>query len=121
MALPVNHPFNNIIVSGTTTDVTNGKTAAMRAPCRGKIVKISATLGAASATADATATTSIAGTAVTNGVLTLTQASSAAGTTFTVVPSGANTCNEDDAITIAQTGSGTAGGFVTYQVEIRPA
>jgi|SRR5262245_40420336 len=121
MALPVNHPFNNIIVSATTVDGTTGKTAGMRAPCRGKIIKFSATLGAALATSDCTATASIAGTAVTGGQLVLTQSGSAAGTTFTWLPTGANTCNEDDAITIALTGTATAGGHICFQAEIRPA
>jgi len=119
MALPTPHPFFEQVVYATTVDVTTGKTGATRAPFRGVITKLGSVIGAAIATADATATVSIGGTAVTGGAYTLTQSGSAAGNVFTASPTAANTCNEDDAITFAMTGSGTAGGHVTHFAVIR--
>jgi hypothetical protein len=119
MALPTNHPIDEVVVYATTTDVTTGKTGAARAPFTGRVIKVGSMLGAASATADATVTVSIGATAITGGSYVITQAASAAGTTSSAVPTAANTCNEDDAILFALTGSGTAGGFVTHYAVVR--
>lgn len=121
MALPTNHPMDETTVHCTTTDLTTGKTGATRAPFRGRVTKVGTVIGSVLSTADATVTVSIAGTAVTGGAYTVTQSGSAIGNVATASPTGANTCNEDDAITFAQTGSGTAGGFVTHFAVIRRA
>jgi hypothetical protein len=85
-------------------------------------------LGSVLATADATCTVSVAGTAVTGGNWVVTQSGSAIGDLDAASVSGvvangvaanttitaANTCNEGDLIKFAFTGSGTAGG--TYHV-----
>lgn len=59
-------------------------------PVTGTITKIYATTNAALTTGNGTITSSIAGVAVTNGAVTLTQAASAAGSTFSASPSAAN-------------------------------
>ena len=121
MALAVNHPFDEVQVSCSTVDATTGKTGVTRAPFRGVIKKVGSMVGGVLSTADATVTVSVAGVAVTGGAYVITSAASAAGTLGSSVPSGANTCNEDDAISFAQTGSGTAGGHVTHFAVIRRA
>lgn len=121
MALPLSHPFDEVVVYATTVDATTGKTGAARAPFRGKVSKVGSMVGGVLSTADATVTVSIAGTAVTGGAYTITSAASAAGTLGSAVPTAANTCNEDDSITFAQTGSGTAGGHVTHFAVVRRA
>jgi hypothetical protein len=119
MALPTPHPIHEVVVYGSTVDVTTGKTGACRAPFTGRVVKVGAIIGAAIAAADATNTVSIAGVAVTGGAFVMATAASAAGTVFTAVPTGANTCNEDDPITFALTGSGTAGGHCMHFAVVR--
>lgn len=119
MALPVNHPFNEVPVTGSCLDVSTGKAGVIRAPFRGQIVKVGVMVGSVVSTADATCTTSIAGTAITGGVLTITTAASAIGDNFSAVPTAANVCNEDDIIKFAMTGSGTAGGHVHCYAVIR--
>lgn len=119
MALPVAHGFNEVMVTTSALDVSTGKAGAMRAPFQGKIVKIGVMVGSVVSTADATCTTSIAGTAITTGVLTITTASSAIGDHFSALPTAANTVNEDDLIKFAMTGSGTTGGPVHCYAVIR--
>lgn len=126
MALPIAHPLQEVMITGAALDCSTGKAVVMRAPFKGTITEIGTLLGAVLATADATATASIAGTAVTGGAFVLTSASSAIGDLDAVSTSGlvangvaanatitgANTCNEGDVIKIAMTGSGTAGGVL---------
>jgi hypothetical protein len=68
------------------------------APCTGTLTKIYATTNAALTTGNGTITSSIAGVAVTNGAVTLTQAASAAGSTFSASPSAANSVTEGTSI-----------------------
>lgn len=126
MALPIAHPLQEVMITGAALDCSTGKAVVMRAPFKGTVKEIGTLLGAVLATADATATASIAGTAVTGGAFVLTSASSAIGDLDAVSTSGlvangvaanatitgANTCNEGDVIKIAMTGSGTAGGVL---------
>ena len=119
MALPVNHVLNEQTISSSVASVSSTSVVYVRAPFRGKIVKVGTTLSTSSATADATVTTSIAGTNITGGVVTITQSGSAAGLTSTAVPTAVNTCNEDDYIGFTFSGSGTSGGPVTCWAVIR--
>jgi len=114
------------MVTGAATDCSTGKAAVIRAPFKGTIKEVGTMLGAVLATADATVTTSIAGTAITGGSWVITQSGSAIGdldaaaTSGTVANgvaanstiTGANTCLEGDVIKFALTGSGTAGGVL---------
>lgn len=133
MALPIAHPFSEVMVSGASVDASNGKAGVIRAPFKGTIVEAGTMIGSAVATADSTCTLSIAGTAVTGGNWVITSAASAIGdldaasvsgvvangvaanTTIT----GANTCLEGDLLKFAFTGSGTAGGVVHCYAVIR--
>ena len=119
MALPVNHVLYEQTIWGQVASVSSTSVVYLRAPFRGKIVKVGNTLSSASSTADATCTTSIAGTNITGGVITDTQSGSAAGSTFTAIPTAANTCNEDDYVGFTFSGTGTAGGPVTCWAVVR--
>lgn len=87
---------------------------------RGKIKKISSALNGAIATADATLTAKIGGTAVTNGVITVAFSGSAAGDVDTATPSGANTFTEDQAIEIETDGASTNAVAVVITFEVAP-
>jgi len=134
MALPIYHPLQEVMVSGGATDVSTGKAGVIRAPFKGTVKEVGTMLGIAAATADATVTTSIAGTAITGGSWVITQSGSASGDLDAASVSGtvangvaanstitgANTCLEGDLIKFAMTGSGTAGGVVhCYAVIVR--
>lgn len=122
MALPVLHPTLReqratcLTASAGSTPVA----AATCAPFRGKVVKLSATL-AGTLTGDATVTVTIAGTTVTIPTWTLTASGSTAGTTFTVVPTGANTCNEDDSIVFTPAGGTGSSIPCTFSATVQVA
>lgn len=119
MAVQSTHELRRQMIAGQVATVSSTSVVYVRAPFRGKVIKVGATLSSAASTADATCTTSIAGTNITNGVITVTQSGSAAGSTFTATPSAANTCNEDDYIAFTFSGSGTAGGPVTVWADVQ--
>jgi hypothetical protein len=121
MTLPVNHRFDEQVVDTTALSVANGVAGVMRAPFRGIITEIGTMIGSVVSTADATATFSIAGTAITGGAIVITQSGSAIGDLDNAVPSGANQVNEGDLIKVAFTGSGTAGGHVYAYAVVKPA
>jgi hypothetical protein len=87
---------------------SDAKVVYWRAPFKGKIVTVSGILNAALASADGSVTFAIAGTGVTDGVITLTQAASAAGSKFTATPSALNAFAAGDTITATVGGSSTA-------------
>lgn len=118
MALQGTHDLREHTIWGQVANVSSTSVVYSRAPFRGKIVKVGVTLSAASASADATCTTNIAGTNITGGVVTVTQSGSAAGSTFTALPTAANVANEDDYVGFTFSGSGTAGGPVTVWAKI---
>ena len=119
MALPTFHRFSTRKVYGQAANVSSTSTVSVPAPQRGIITEVGAMLSAAASTADATVTTSIAGTAITGGVITITQSGSAAGSTFTAIPTALRRVAENDEIRFAFSGSGTAGGPVTVWATIR--
>jgi hypothetical protein len=90
------------------------------APFAGTITKVRAVLNAALAAADGTVTTAINGTGVTGGVVTLTQAASAAGSQFSASPSALNTVAAGDVITLTVGGGSTATATAGLQIEILP-
>lgn len=132
MALPVSHPLDEVMVTGSKVDVT-AASAVIRAPFKGTIKEVGTMLGSVASTADATVTTSIAGTAITGGSWVITQSGSAIGDLDAAAVSGvvangvaanstitgANTCLEGDVIKFAFTGTGTAGGHVHCYAVIR--
>ena len=90
-------------------DISAEATYYMTARYAGKITKLSSITDGAVGTADVTATFSINGVAVTNGVLTIATAGSAAGDQDEVVPTAANTVAIGDVISFVVTGGGAGG------------
>lgn len=121
MALPVIHPFSERVVTTSAASVVTGISGVARAPFRGRVVEVGTMIGSVVSTADATCTTSIAGTAITGGSFVITQSGSAIGDLDNATPTAANNCNEGDLINFAFTGSGTAGGHVHCYAVIRQA
>jgi hypothetical protein len=133
MALPIAHPLDEVTVATTALSAATGIAGVLRAPFKGTIKEVGTMLGSVLSTADATVTTSIAGTAITGGAFVITQSGSAIGdldaaSISSVVANGvaanatitaANTCLEGDVIKFAMTGSGTAGGHVYCYAVIR--
>ncbi len=133
MALPIYHPIDEVMVSGSALSVLTGVSGVIRAPFKGTVKEIGTMLGSAVTTADATVTTSIAGTAITGGAFVITQSGSAIGdldaasvsgivgngVAANATITGANTCQEGDLIRFAMTGSGTVGGHVHCYAVIR--
>lgn len=133
MALPIAHPLDEVMVSSTALSCATGVAGVIRAPFKGRIVEVGTMLGSVLSTADATVTTSIAGTAITGGAFVIATSSSAIGDLDGASVSGiigngvaanatitaANTCLEGDVIKFAMTGSGTAGGHVHCYAVIR--
>lgn len=78
-------------------------------PHAGDITKIYTAIDSAVLTANATITPAIGVTAVTNGVVTITQAGSAAGDVDVASPSAANTVTAGQAVNFTVTGAGAAG------------
>lgn len=128
MALTPNFPLTVNYLATTTATVVTGQAGYVVAPFRGKILQAGTVIGAATTTADATVTVSVAGTAVTGGAFVITQSGSAAGdhdyaatgdSSANAVITGANgtnIANKNDLIKFALTGSGTAGGPVSCYV-----
>lgn len=126
MALPIYHNLNEVVSYGSAASVVTGIAGVVRAPFKGTIKEVGVMIGSVVATADATVTTSIAGTAITGGAFVVTQSGSAIGdlaaaSTSGIVANGvaakttitgANTCLEGDLIKFLWSGSGTAGGNV---------
>lgn len=134
MALPVYHPLQERMIAGASTSVANGVAGVIRAPFKGRILQAGTMIGSTVASADATCTLSIAGTAVTGGNWIIATSGSAigdldfaavagannSGTAANTTITGANTCNEDDLLKFAFTGSGTGGGTVYCYAVIVP-
>lgn len=78
-------------------------------PHAGTISKIWTVIDGAVGTADITVTASIGGTAVTNGVVTIATAGSAAGDIDSATPTAANTVTAGQAIKLAVAGGGSGG------------
>jgi len=127
MALPANHPMLKEVYLDTSTNsiASTPLACAVRAPFRGTIVSISGVSHGAFTTdcsvavvikpAVAGGTAPGSGTAITGSPLVLTASNSAAGTSASYVPSGANQVNEGDLIVFTPSGStGTTIGGTFY-------
>ncbi len=112
MALTVNHPTlkEQSVCCHTPSTASSPIAAYARAPFRGKIVKVGLVVNGAFTT-DMSVAVAINGTAVTGSPFTVTASGSAAGTMGTLVPTGANSVNEDDYISF--TPSGSTGSSIT--------
>lgn len=87
-------------------------------PRAGTIAKIWTALQAALATGNATITASINGVAVTTGVVTITQAGSAAGDVYSATPTAANAFVAGDVVelTVGGTNTATVGAIATLEL-----
>ncbi|HCS22609.1 MAG TPA: hypothetical protein PLW48_03820 [Alphaproteobacteria bacterium] len=86
----------------------------------GRITKFYSVLNAALATGNATLTLAINGVAVTNGVITATQAGSAAGDVDVATPTAANTFAAGDVITVTVGGASTATATANGTLQLTP-
>jgi hypothetical protein len=78
MALPIAHPLDEVTVA-TTARVPQPALPAFSRSVQGHDQEVGTMLGSVLSTADATVTTSIAGTAITGGAFVITQSGSAIG------------------------------------------
>lgn len=99
--------LNDLCLTTVLADVSTSGTHYISSPDKGRIIDIYATLGGTIATDDAAITTSINGTAVTGGAMTLTASGSAAGDAFTATPTAANEVIAGDQIGFATDGAST--------------
>lgn len=88
------------------------------APYNGTIAFAAAAVDAAIVTSNITVTLSISGTGVTNGVVTIPFAGSAAGTSGTTTPTALNNFTAGQIITATITGAGAGGGAVSGVINI---
>jgi hypothetical protein len=118
MPLPVNHPLREEVVQAFSRSIGASPEAAfIRAPFRGRVVKVGCVTQGAITTADASIATAINGTAITGGAITVTQSGAAAGQHFSVVPSAARDVVEDDVVSFTPSGaSGASIGGQLYAV-----
>ena len=119
MALPENTPLDERVVYAYMADVSTASSAFVRAPCRGRIVKMGSALYAAITGADAAITTEINGTAVTGGSWTITQSGSAPGDVDTAVPTAAHRVNADDNIEFISDGASSTTAPAMFFAVIR--
>jgi hypothetical protein len=133
MALPTPHPTlkEQTFSCSTQSMGATPLAAVIRAPFRGKIVLLGAVAHGTFITDNSVAVAIVpvvaggtapgAGTAITGSPMTLTASNSAAGTSASMVPSGANFVNEGDLISFTPSGStGTTIG-ATYTATIQAA
>lgn len=114
---------NKIVVAlgAISTKGTDAAVVRFVSPVAGTLDGIKSVLNGALATGDGTLTAAINGVAVTTGVLTLTQAGSAAGDVDTCSPTAAKTVAVGDVITITGGGSSTATATASTTLLITPS
>lgn len=131
MALPNTHPFiaERTLHTSTNSIASTPLACVVRVPFRCKVIKIGGvshgafttdcSVAVAGITAVAGGTAPGSGTAITGSPLVLTASNSAAGTSASYVPTGANVFNEDDLISFTPSGStGTTIGGTFYAVVV---
>jgi hypothetical protein len=115
MALPELHPVNEVAVQAFSRSIGASPEAAyVRAPFRGRIMKVGCVTQGVVTTADATIATAVNGNAIAGGAITVTVAGAAAGQLFSAAPTAAREVNEDDVISF--TPSGASGATVGAQM-----
>lgn len=131
MALPTNHPLlkEQTFTASTNSIASTPLACAIRAPYRGVIVSIGGVSHGAFTTDCSVAvvikaavsggTAPGSGTAITGSPLVLTASNSAAGTSSSYVPTGANVVNEGDLIVFTPSGSTgtTIGGTFSATIQ----
>jgi hypothetical protein len=115
MALPELHPVNEVTVQAFSRSIGASPEAAyIRAPFRGRVLKVGCVTQGAITTADAAIATAINGTTITGGAISVTVAGAAAGQLFSALPTAARDVNEDDVISF--TPSGASGASIGAQM-----
>lgn len=111
-------PLRDYFVTVEIEDISTAGQSYIPVPAGGKVIKIWSAINGAIATADATLTAKINGTAITGGAITVTQSGSAAGDVDSATPSAANDVQEGDALEIETDGASTntVKAFVTFQI-----
>lgn len=113
---------NNIVtLNAYLADISTAGQIYVVSPVAGTIQKIYSTINGAIATADATLTPKIAGTAVTDGAITVAYSGSAAGDVDSSTPSAANTVTAGQAIEVETDGASTNTIPVMITIEIKPS
>lgn len=109
----INDPSGvNLLQEVLTLDIADGSADAtyyLVCPHAGTIAKIWSVIDGAVSTADITITANIGATPVTNGVVTIATASSAAGDVDSATPTAANTVTAGQAINFVVAGGGAGG------------
>jgi hypothetical protein len=119
-ALPAATGRLPVTIGSLSNKATDAAVLRWVAPMAGTIAKSFTVLNAALATGDATLTLAINGTAVTGGVLTVTQSGSAAGDVDSASPTAAATFAAGDVITVTGGGASTATSTSTVVLLITP-
>jgi hypothetical protein len=119
MAYPVQAPLTHRFVTVEIPDVSTAGQRYVVPGFRGKIKNAYSALNGAIATADATLTLKIGGTAVTGGTITIANSGSAAGDVDSCTPSAANLFQATDAIEVETDGASTnaVAAVVTLELE----
>lgn len=112
--------LNRVYLTYSIPDLNAAASYWMVIPVAGAIVKIWSAIDSALATADNVLTFEIAGVAVTNGTVTITQAGSAAGDVDSATPTAANTLTEGQALEIISNGgtSSTTRCTLTFEIDV---
>jgi len=108
----INFPSGSANDTVLTLDIADGSAEAvyyLLSPHAGTISKIWTVTDAAVATADITITAAIGATGVTNGVVTIATAASAAGDVDSATPTAANVLTAGQAVNFTVTGGGAGG------------
>ena len=118
MALPANHPLREAAFHAFSRSIGASPEAAyIRAPFRGRVLKVGCVTQGTISTADATIATAINGTAITGGSITVTVSGAAAGQHFSAAPTAARDVVEDDVVSFTPSGaSGSNIGGQMYAV-----
>lgn len=112
--------LNKITLTYTFTDISTASSQWVVCPIAGTISKIYSVLHGAIATADTVMSFEIAGIAVTNGNITITQSGSAAGDVDSSTPTAARTLTAGQAIEIISDGgsTNTVNATITFVINV---
>src|SRR4051812_35113396 len=120
MSLPGHHTLNTIDLTAYTPSCGATPVAAfIRVPFRCRLLKAIGILGGAITTADGTIT--VSANATTLASFTVTQAGSAAGQLFSVIPPSPAYLNEDDVIVLTPSGASGASIPMHFSISVRTA